>query len=169
MGKETIHLEPAAATAISEVRSLQLPGGDLRKYDSDLDSRAQSPTVPLDAAIEWLVNDEGVPQEEIAESAIVHVPIYTFKYMFQGRSYTALIEAASGKPLANIFPAKAETPYKMIGGLVAATYVILAFIPVFGGLLGEEGVLAGLGLYIGLGIPAGLILMALAAWVSQKV
>lgn len=168
-GKETIHLEPAAATAVSEVRNMQLPGGDLRQYTPDLDSQAHPPTVPLDAALEWLLENEGVPREEIAESAIVHIPLYTFKYTFQGRSYTALIEAASGKALANIFPAKSETPFKIVGGLAAATYLILAALPVFGGMLGEDGFASGMALYISLGVPAAVILFVLAFWVSQKV
>ena len=111
-----------------------------------------------------------MPREEIAESAIVHIPIYTFKYNFQGRTYTALVEAATGRVLANIFPEKAEVPYQIVGGLAAATFLCLATFPVFGALVDNgEGTGGGLLLCVGVGIPAALVLFGLASWVASKV
>ncbi len=168
--KETILLEPAAATAISEIKTMQLPPGDLVKYTPNIDADAEQPTVPLESALEWVVEDELIPRQEIIESAIVHVPLYRFKYKFQGRDYTALVDAASGKVMANIFPAKEEMPYQLVGGAAAATYLILSVFPLIGGLVGGEAGFSGaIGLCGGLGLLAAPILMAIAAYVSQKV
>lgn len=168
--KETILLEPAAPTAISEIKTMQLPPGDLVKYTPNIDADAEQPTIPLESALERVVENELIPRQEIIESAIVHVPLYRFKYKFQGRDYTALVDAASGKVMANIFPAKEEIPYQLIGGVTATTYLILSIFPLIGGLVGgEAGFSAAIGLCGGLGLLAAPILMSVAAYVSQKV
>lgn len=168
-GKETILLEPAAATAITEITQLKLPAGDLRKYEDRLDTDAHAPTVPLDAALNWAAEGRAGFKEQVAESALVHVPIYIFKYAFKGRTFTALVDAASGAVLANIYPEKAEMPYQLVGGAAAVTFLCLATFPVIGSVAGDGGGITGFVLCTALGIPAGGILMALAAWVSQKV
>jgi predicted RNA-binding Zn-ribbon protein involved in translation (DUF1610 family) len=168
-GKEDILLEPAAATSISEIRRVRLPGGDLRKYDSGLDAQAQPPSVPLQTALGWLA-DRQVPQQEIAEQALVHIPMYTFKYVYQNRPYAAVVEAATGGVFANIFPAKAEAPYLMVGGLAAIVFLCLATFPVIGAAAnGGSGAGVGLLACAGLGIVAAPVLFALAAWVAAKI
>jgi hypothetical protein len=167
--KEQIFLEPAAATSVSELKRLTLPAGDLRKYDPHVDTQALPPTVPLDAAQRWL-QGRGVRTEDVAESALVHLPVFTYKYEFKGQMYTALVEAATGKTLANIFPAKDETTYQAVAGLTLAVFLILAIIPVVSALIGtEEAIGIGLLICVGLGIPAAAVFFALAAWVAAKV
>jgi hypothetical protein len=167
-GREVILLEPAAATSVTEIKQMQLPAGDLIKYDSNLDAEAQSPTVPLSAALGWVEEDHRA-RRQIAESAIVHVPLFNFKYEFNGRIYTALVDGASGKVMANIFPEKAETPYQLVGGIAALVFLCLATFPLIGSAVGEGGFWGGFMVCSGLGIPAALVFMGLAAWVSQKV
>jgi len=168
-GREEIFLEPAAATSISELKRLRLPAGDLRKYDQEVDSQAITPTVPLHAARQWLAQ-RGISADEIAETAIVHIPVYTYKYRYNGKTYTALVEAATGSTLANIFPAKAEVPYQAIAGLTLVTFLILAAAPLLGALLGDqEGLGIGLVLCFGAGIPAALVYFGIAAWIASKV
>jgi hypothetical protein len=169
--REEITLEVAAATSVSELRTLALPAGDLQRYDPGLSAQAEPPTVPLDTALGWL-RERGVPQAQVAESALVHIPLYTFKYAFNDQTYTALVEAATGKTLANIFPAKAEAPYLMAGCATALTFLALAVIPIAGALFGEagwDGFLFGLALCAGLGLLAAPILFGFAAWVAAKV
>ncbi len=168
-GKERILLEPAAATAVTEVSHLQLPPGDLRKYEDRLDAQSHAPSVPLNAALEWAAQQSPAVKQNVVESALVHVPLFTFKYDFNGRTYTAVVDAASGKTLANIFPEKAEAPYQLVGGLAAATFLCLATFPVLGGFFDDGGTMIGFAVCSVLGIPAALGLMALAAYVSQKV
>ncbi len=168
-GKEIVLLEPAAATAVSELKMLKLPGGDLRKYDPGLDSQAHTPTVPLDAARQW-AGARHPARSEIAEQALVHIPLYTFKYTFQNQLYTAIVEAATGGVVANIYPAKSEAPYLMAGGLSAVVFLILASAPVIGAIAGGEvGLSIGLGVCAGLGLLAAPVLFALAVWVAAKV
>jgi len=169
-GKEEILLEPAAATSVSELRKLQLPAGDLQKYDASLDSQAHAPSVPLETAQGWLAG-RGIAAQQLVESALVHVPLYTFKYTFNNKTFTALVEAATGKVFANVFPAKAEAPYLLAGCATAAVYLALAFVPIISALLGsgEESYFVGLGLCAGLGCLAAPVLFGFAAWVAAKV
>ena len=71
---------------------------------------------------------------------------------------------------ANIFPAKAEAPFQLVGGLAAFIFLCLATFPVLGALVDNgEGLAIGSGLCLGLGLLAAPILFALAAWVAAKV
>jgi hypothetical protein len=168
-GREQVLLEPAAATSVSEIRHLNVPAGDLRKYEASLESQARLPTVPLDAAQGWL-SARQIPPDEIVERALVHVPVYTFKYSFAGQAYTALVEAGTGGVFANIFPAKAETPYLLAGGLSALVFLCLATFPLIG-MAVDSGSGLGIGLLActGIGIVAAVALFSLAAWVAAKV
>jgi hypothetical protein len=169
-GREEIILEPAAATSVSEIRHLRLPAGDLKKYEHSLDPQAQTPTVPLQTALKWMFENDRVAADEVREQAIVHIPLFTFKYIFQGQQYTAIVEAATGEVLANIFPAKAEAPFLLAGGISAVVFLCLATFPVIGGILGNAGgAFTGLLICSGLGIVAAPVLFALAAWVAAKV
>lgn len=169
-GQEQIDLMPGAATAVSEIVHLRLPAGDLRKYNQDIDPQAVAPTVPLQAALEWLAAGQPAPVGEIAEQSLVHVPLYIFKYSYQGKAYTALVEGATGEVIANIYPAKAEAPYLAVGGLAALVYLCLALFPVVGGLAdGSSGAAVGLGLCAAAGLVAAPVLFVLAAWVAAKI
>ena len=166
--REVIALEPAAAISITELRSLNLPAGDLRKYDGSVDSQSTPPSVPLDAAQAWLKERSG--QVEVLETSLVHIPLFTFKYTYQNAPYTAVVEAGSGKVLANIYPAKAEAPYLLAGGVTALVYLCLALFPLFGrAIAGSAGAGTGVLLMLGLGLLAAPFLFALAAWVAAKV
>lgn len=168
-GKESIWIEPAAATSVSELRTLKLPAGDLRKYEPSLQSQSHMPSVPLDAAQKWLAERQGA-QPKIAEQALVHVPLYTFKYTYQGRPYTAIVEGGTGGVFANIFPAKAEAPYLLAGGLTALVFLCLALAPLIGSATDRgNGTSIGMLVCIGGGLLAAPFLFALAAWVAAKV
>ena len=166
---ERLWLEPAAATSVSELKKINIPAGDLRKYEDVITPQAHDPTVPLTTVTQWL--ETRLPTEsEIIETALVHIPIYTFKYVYKNETYTAIVEGATGGVFANIFPAKAESPFILVGGLAAFIFLCLATFPVFGALFGSgEGVAIGSGLCIGLGILATPFLFALAVWVAAKV
>jgi len=164
---ETVSLQPAAATSVTELARLKLPAGDLRRYESSLDSRSQPPTVPLDAALGWLQRAKPVDQPVMKETALVHVPVYQFKYEFRGQTYTAIVDAASGTVMANLFPAKAEAPYILVGGVSALVYLCLALAPLIGAASGSPEI--GIAACVGLGIVAAPILLAWAFFVASKV
>jgi hypothetical protein len=160
---EQVDLEPAAATSISELRTLVLPAGDLKPYDSALDTQAVEPSVPYDAARTWLNNNH--PGAEVRESALVHIPLYIFKYLYNNKGYTAVVEAATGRVLSNIYPAKPEAPYLTAGLLTAGVYLCLALACLAGGSLGGLGI----GLAVLLGLAATPVLFFFAVWIASKV
>ncbi len=167
-GQERLSLETAAATSISELRRLPLTAGDLRSYDPSFDAQSQPPTVPLTAAQAWLQQNN--PGAEVLETSLVHIPLFTFKYIYQNHTYTAIIEAATGKTLATIYPAKSEAPYLLAGVITAGVYLCLAIVPLIGWASGSSaGLTTGIGICAGVGIVAAPILFALAAWVAAKV
>ena len=167
--REEIVLTPAAAISVSEIRRLRLPAGDLRKYDESLESQSHAPTVPLEAALTWL-EQQNIPSQQITERSLVHIPLFTFKYAYRSEPYTALVEGATGEVLANIYPAKEEAPYRTAGVLAALVFLCLASFPVFGALAdGAQGFGYGMLACTGVGLIAAPALFALAAWVAQKI
>ena len=99
----------------------------------------------------------------------MHIPLFTFKYSYQGKAYTAIVEGATGGAFANIFPAKAEAPYLLAGGLTGGVFLCLATFPVIGALAGEGYMTVGAGACLGLGLVAAPLLFALAVWVAAKI
>ncbi|GAB4480527.1 MAG: hypothetical protein Kow0088_22150 [Anaerolineales bacterium] len=168
-GQDRLLLLPAAATSISELKHLNLPPGDLRKSTPEIDQQALPPTVPLEAALEWM-RQNNIPTQEIIEKSLIHVPIYTCKYFFNDRTYTAIVEGASGEVFANIYPAKAEAPYLLIGGIAALLYLCLATFPAIGALQSGLGGL-GFGFLVcgGVGLLVAPIFFVIAAWIAAKV
>jgi hypothetical protein len=165
-GKEETTLEPASATSITELSRLVLPAGDLQHYDDKVAPQSVEPTVPLEAAREWLLGRH--PGIELREAFLVHVPVYIFKYAFKDQVYTAVVEAATGSVIANIFPAKAEAPYLTAGCVTAAVYLCLAALPLFGGINHNSSGTMTL-VAIGLAILAAPFLYAFAVYVASKV
>jgi predicted RNA-binding Zn-ribbon protein involved in translation (DUF1610 family) len=167
-GQEALFLEPAAATSVSELRNLNLTAGDLRKYDPSMDPQSTTPDVPLQAAESWLAQRQVSPAE-IVERFLVHLPLYTCKYTYKGSLYTAVVEGGTGEVFANIYPAKAEAPYLLAGGVTALVFLCLALFPLIGAATGRSGAGSGLLLCVGLGLVAAPILFALAVWVAAKI
>jgi hypothetical protein len=168
-GKERVFIEPAAATSISEIKSLEIPSGDLQKYDSALDTETLFPTVPFPAMLTWLAQ-RGVQSGEVAEAALVHVPLYTYRYDFANRSYTALVEGATGKVFANLFPEKAEAPYYLVAAVSTLGFLCISAFPLVGYAM-QEGTGLGLGLLACLlaGAVFAVPVFAMAAFISAKV
>lgn len=176
---EQTALQPAAATSVSELARLNLPAGDLKRYDPALDSQAVQPTVPLEAALEWAAGQAALAAKDtpgsgragaMKETAIVHVPLYFYQYIYGKDTYTAVVDAASGTVLANIFPPKAEAPYRTVGLVTALVYLCLAVFPLAGlAAGGESGTAAGLALCGILGLAAAPALFAWAFWVASKI
>ena len=169
-GKDTVYLEPAAATSISEIKSLDIPAGDLKKYDPALDAQAVAPSVPFPALLDWLIG-RGVQADEVAEAALVHLPIYLYKYDFGGQSYTAMVEGATGKVFANIFPAKAEALYFIVALVATLGFLCVSTFPLIGLAVDSNGAGVGLGLLACLigALAVAVPVFILAAVVSAKV
>ena len=128
---ELVLLKPAAALSISELGQLDIPPADLVPFDLNVGATVVAPSVPFDTVQKWLFDDHHIAAENISEAALVHLPVYTCKYTFNKRHYTALVDAASSKVFANIYPAKWEVPYVAIGAAAFATYFVLAVLSLF--------------------------------------
>ena len=166
---ETVRLEPAAATSVSELKRVQLPAGDLVRYEVSLDSQAVTPTVPLEAMLSW-VEQVGVRRDQVTEVSLVHIPLYTFHYDYRGRSFVAVVEGVSGKVFANIYPPKAEAPYRTVAFAAAVIFLCLAALPLGGLALDpRQGLGIGALLCVGLGLIAAPLLFAAAAWIAARV
>jgi hypothetical protein len=81
-----------------------------------------------------------------------------------------MVEGASGKVFANIFPAKAEAPYFIVGVVATIGFLCISTFPVIG-YFSDKGLGAIIGLLGGLLLGAlfAIPIFALAAWVSAKV
>lgn len=128
---ERVLLKPAAALAISELGQLDIPPSDLVPFDTHIDGTIIAPTVPFETVQQWLNDDHHIAPENISEAALVHLPVYVCKYDFNKRRYTALVDAASSKVFANIYPAKWEVPYVSIGAAAFVAFFVLSLLSLF--------------------------------------
>jgi hypothetical protein len=128
---ERVLLKPAAALSISELGQLNIPPADLVPFDMNVGATVVAPSVPFDTVQQWLIADQHIAPENIREAALVHLPVFTCKYTFNKRRYTALVDAATSKVFANIYPAKWEVPYVAIGTAAFVAYFVLAVLSLF--------------------------------------
>jgi LSD1 subclass zinc finger protein len=169
-GQEQVFMEPAAALSISELKHLTVPAADLQPYDHQLDRAAIAPSVPYETMRHWLTAKHDLSDGAIREVSLVHVPIYLCKYEFDGRRYTAVVDAATSKVFANIFPAKWEVPYVAIGAVAFVIYFCAASIPLGGYLFGDgSGLAIGAGLYCVAAIVLAIPVFIGAVAISAKV
>jgi hypothetical protein len=125
------YIQPGTSTAISEIKKLNIPAGNLKVYNKT-DFNEQEfiqPDVLIDSAKNWL-KETGVDINYLAETDLVHIPLFKFTYAFENKQYTAYVEASSGMVYANQWPAKSETPYRLMFGVSIAVYAIMAIIAV---------------------------------------
>jgi hypothetical protein len=168
--EEKVFLQLAAATSVTELTELTIPAADLELYDHTLDATAVDPTVPLDTVKKWLADNQQIPSQSIKEASLVHLPIYLFKYAFEGRTYTAVVDAATSKVFANNYPSKWESPYYAVGGIGCALYFLAAFIPLVGFFNGASGGFGmGVLVYVITAVLLAIPVFAAAAYISAKV
>jgi hypothetical protein len=121
--------EPASSFSIPDIKTIPLSGGDLKFFSSAefQNIPMKQPDVLLDSAIHWL-EGRGVQKESIKETNLIHIPFYQFKYNYKGRSYQAIVDAASGRILASIYPAKDEIPFIGIAVATAIAFFLIGII-----------------------------------------
>lgn len=169
-GEEKVFLKPAAAISVLDVAQMSIPASDLEPFDYEITAEAIDPTVPLNAVKKWLTEDQSVVAGAISETSLVHLPVYVFTYSFGERSYTAVVDAATGKVFADIFPSKLEVPYQTIGGIGCALYFLAALVPAFGFMAGGITGLAGAFIvYLIVGAIMAIPIFIIAAMISAKI
>jgi len=161
-------LEPAAAIAVTEIKTLQLQGGDFRKFSEEIEERSIEPTIPLSALTNQF-EERGIDENHITETALIHLPIYTFKYTYRNREYTALVEGSSGRVFANIHPEKTKVVYLMLSLVTALAFMCLGTFPCIGYSISEElGRSIGFVLCISVGAIFGIVVVAIAGWFAGE-
>jgi len=125
-GGESVVAEPAAPTPEPKMADLDVPAGRLEPYRSAEEGvETIAATVPLETARGWLSGALGAARGgsgesaggQVLENALVHVPLWRAAYRFGGASWSALVEASTGRVLASVFPAKKEAPFWLVAGL----------------------------------------------------
>lgn len=126
---DKIYLQPATSTSISEIKKINIPAGNLKVFNKkEFDvSQFINPDVLLDSARNWL-SQSSVDLNSIELSNLVHIPFYQFFYIFDGKQYSAIVEASSGKVYANLWPAKKEAPFKIMFAVSIVAFIIITLI-----------------------------------------
>jgi len=163
--KEEIFIEPAAATSVTDLKNLRLPAGDLRSYEPQVASQLVEPTIPLDTAIEWLSHRN--LDENVSEISLVHLPLYTFNYTFDGKRFTAIVEGATGSVFANVYPKKLEEAYFVITMIIGVVFFCMACLSISGTVFIRSGFIR-YALILALALIATPILYAGAVWVASN-
>ena len=121
-GEERTVLMPAAPSSLQGLQGLALPAGQTRPMTEDVggDAPVLEPDVPMATAEEWLHEREG--EVQVLQRVLYHLPMYRLRYRWRGRSFTAGVDAVSGRVFPADFPAKAEAPYLLVAGLSLAVF-----------------------------------------------
>ena len=128
---ERVLLKPAAALSVTELGHLNIPPSDLVPFDANVEGTLVSPSVPFETMQQWLLDEQHIAPENIREASLVHLPVYVCKYAFNQRRYTAMVDAATSKVFANIYPAKWEVPYVAIGAAAFTAFFVLSLLSLF--------------------------------------
>ena len=169
-GAEKVFLEPAAALSVSALKGETIPAADLIPYDHELDAAAVEPTVPYSAMLEWLQQNQNITEAAIKEVSLVHLPLFVCKYEFKGERYTAIVDAATSRVFANIYPSKWEAPYFTIAAIAFVVYFCAALGPLAGYMSGSGGgLVVGLVAYLVIAVVAAIPIFIAAAYISAKV
>lgn len=169
-GAEKVFLEPAAALSISALKGETIPAADLIPYDHELDAAAVEPTVPYSAMLDWLKQEQKITETAIKEVSLVHLPLFVGKYAFKGERYTAIVDAATSRVFANIYPSKWEAPYFTIAAIAFVIYFCAALGPLAGYMSDSgAGLLLGIVAYLVIAVIAAIPIFIAAAYISAKV
>lgn len=169
-GDEQLFLQPAAALSISDLKGETIPVASLVPYDHALDAAAVEPTVPYEAMITWLKEEQNIADTAISEVSLVHLPLFVGKYEYKGERYTAIVDAATSRVFANIYPSKWEAPYFTIAAIAFVVYFCASMGPLAGYTMGGgEGFMLGTILYLVIAVIAAIPIFIAAAYISSKV
>lgn len=169
-GQEKVILEPAAALTVIDLTELSIPASDLEPYDHTMDGDAILPTVPIEAVHKWLAENHQIAAGQVKERSLVHLPLFVFKYSFEGRAYTAVVDAASSQVFASIYPSKMEVPYIAIGSVGCALYFCAALIPAISFFTTDgSGLIFGILGYLVAAVLLAVPIFGVAAYISARI
>jgi len=122
---ESVVLEPAAPSSLQGLQGIEVPAGATRPISTDFGAgrAVVEPEVPADTAREWLKAGHG-EDVVVRRTVLYHLPLFRTPYTYQGRTYSAAVDATTGKVFPADFPAKAESPYIMVAILALVIFGI---------------------------------------------
>ena len=147
-----VHVEPAAVTAATEMWKLDVESGRIVDA-SPRDEALPMPEVPRQAALAWAARG-GLAPTTIAEIGLAYVPLYVLHCSHEGEMFTVVVEASTGRVLADTPPPTLGLSWRtisylsygafiaagVISAVLRATFTISALL--FFGLQGSLGRLA---------------------------
>ena len=147
-----VHVEPAAVTAATEMWKLDVESGRIADA-SPRDDALPMPEVPRQAALAWAAR-RGLDPTTMGEIGLAYVPLYVLHCSHEGELFTVVVEASTGRVLADTPPPTLGLSWRTIsylsygafiaaGGFSAvlrATFTVSALL--FFGLQGSLGRLA---------------------------
>ena len=125
--EEKVYVEPGAPTILSPLKELTIPPGELRFYDPQSIANAMQPGVPYLVALERL-SSRGASTTQVQEVALVHVPLYFFRYHYRRKTYTVAVDGSSGQVLSDLYPTRWELPYRAMALVTFVVFFLEAFI-----------------------------------------
>lgn len=142
-----VHVEPAAVTAATEMWKLDVEAGRIMATPLG-DEALPMPEVPRQAALAWAAR-RGVDPAMIAEIGLAYVPVYVLHCSHEGELFTVVVEASTGRVLADTPPPTLGLSWRTISylsygaflaagaisGVLRATFTICALL--FFGLQGS--------------------------------
>jgi len=130
-GMEQVYIEPAASTTLPGLHNLKVPGGDLKVFDDKFSTNgAEMVKIDIEMA-HYLGNLPGAPKEQ----ALVYFPIWRLDYVFEQKSYVAVISASSGEVFSGEFPPRSSSAYLAVAGLGFLAFLAEGILALFSPLL----------------------------------
>lgn len=120
---ERVVLEPAAPSSLQGLQGIEIPAGATRPMTGDVEAGTAviEPEVPANTAREWLTSRHG-EDVVVRRTVLYHLPLFRTPYTYGGRTYTAAVDATTGKVFPADFPAKAESPYVLVAVLALVIF-----------------------------------------------
>jgi uncharacterized C2H2 Zn-finger protein len=117
-----VHVEPAAVTAASEMWKLNVETGQI------VDALPQGkelpmPEVPRQVALAWAAR-RGVDASAIAEISLTYVPVYILHCEHEGELFTVVVEASSGRVMADYPPPTLGLSWQTISYLSYGAFMV---------------------------------------------
>jgi hypothetical protein len=128
-----VHVEPAAVTAAMEMWKLDIEAGRIMATPLR-DEALPMPEVPRQAALAWAAR-RGVDPATIAEIGLAYVPVYVLHCSHEGELFTVVVEASTGRVLADTPPPTLGLSWRTISYLSCVAFLVAGSISgVLGGI-----------------------------------
>lgn len=164
---EQVQVEPAKPETLPLLEGLTIPPGELRFYSPDFAPYLVQPTVSYEAASKRLLKGQD-PAAKVREAALVHVPVYLFRYRYRDQTYNAAVDAASGGVFASLYPVRRELPYRATATVTLVAFLLAAFSLYFLLPLMDDNLTFAYSLRCGIQLLVAVPLFLLARLVARK-